>query len=228
MAVVPQNMIERLMEAQREQQQLVSDSPMIQLSNLDEQMKRIIDSAEPSDVKAKHYEQIIQTYFNIRSKDDQPIATVQPVNPAWLTGLGKSYASKGKMLEEFVKSGSGLQWNEKNEIIYKGNRIAGSNIIDLIHTFSKPKVAKKPVGWKEFGSALIDNNVPRAAIGNEKLLNVVVTDNQTVLLTPVSKHELKAGSTVQRETLQQRRTTRRNGPIKRTMNGDNKKWIPHV
>ena len=175
MALVPHSMVAQMMEAQRDQQQLVTDSPLIQLSSLDQQLKEVLESAEPSDIKAKKYGQILQTYSSIRNKEvyrPVPSALSVPATHNWLNGLAASYINKGRILKDHVEKNPDLQWNDKNEIFYKGNRIAGSNVVDLIHTFVK-KSNNQPTGWQEFGKALLDNNVPRTAIANENLLNRV-------------------------------------------------------
>ena len=69
MALVPFTMVEHLMRAQREQQQLITNSPIVQLSTLDQDMKAILDSNEPADIKAKRYSQVMQTYSAIRDKE---------------------------------------------------------------------------------------------------------------------------------------------------------------
>ena len=172
MALVPHSMVAKMMEAQRDQQQLVTDSPLIQLSSLDQQLKEVLDSTEPSDIKAKKYGQILQTYSSIRNKAVYrpiPPDVSEPATHNWLNGLAASYINKGRILKEHVEKNPDLQWNDKNEIFYKGNRIPGSNVVDLIHTFVK-KSKNQPTGWQEFGKALLDNNVPRTAIANDNLL----------------------------------------------------------
>ena len=175
MALVPQMMVDRMMEAQREQQQLTSNTPIVQLSLLDKELKSILESAMPSDIKAKEYGKVLQHYSTLRSKEIfTPLSVVDvPVKPDLLTGLAPTYINKGKMLVQSIANNPDLQWNDKNEIIYKGRHIAGSNLVDLIHTYAKPKSSQKPVGWRLFGRALIDNNTPRIALANTELVNKI-------------------------------------------------------
>jgi hypothetical protein len=180
MAIVPQTLIERLMEAQREQQQLVSNTPVTQLSSLDQELRRVLESNVPADVKAKQYGQVLQQYSTIRAKEVNPSippSQPEPLPPKaqqnLLAGLAKTYINKGRMLMESISENPDLKWNERNEVIYRGERIPSSNIIDLIHAYTKRQSAATPTGWKEFGRALIDNNTPRSAIGNSNLLDSV-------------------------------------------------------
>jgi hypothetical protein len=173
MAVVPQTFIDTFMQAQREEQQLVSNNPVIQLSSLDRDMKSVLESNIPSDVKAKKYAQVLHTFSNIRDKQAAPLSAPPPLQNQKLdftTGLARQYINKGKLLVDHLMNQHDVQWNDKNEVIYKGDLIPGSNIIDLVHTFTKQRTALKPRGWKEFAQTLVDSNVPQSAIGNRRLL----------------------------------------------------------
>ena len=76
MALIPHNLVDQLMNAQRQQQQLVSNSPIVQLSQLDQELKNALDSNEPSDIKVKNYQQILHRYSTIRNKE---LANYQPL-----------------------------------------------------------------------------------------------------------------------------------------------------
>lgn len=173
MAVVPQSFVQQFMEAQRNQQQLVSNSPINQLSALDDEMKAILESDLESDVKAKRYNQVLQTYTGIRTKETGVPQTQVTELPKTLpdnvlTGLAKRYVNKGRLLMDSVTNNPDLAINDKNELVYKGEKVEGSNIVDLVHAFSKP-TKDEPIGWREFGQALYNNNVPQTAITNKQL-----------------------------------------------------------
>lgn len=189
MAVVPQTMVEKLMQAQRNEQQLVSDSPVVQLSHLDREMQQILQSKQPSDVKATQYAKILQTYTNIRNKlvtvpeptpQDEPQSTtpqhvpeeVLEKHPQVFRSLADRYVNKGKIIYENAMKNPAFEWNDKEELIYKGKRIPGSSLTDLIHAFARP-TKDQPIGWRVFGQALIDSNVPKTVIVNKKLLGLV-------------------------------------------------------
>ena len=174
MAVVPQSMLDKLFSAQSEQQQLTSDTPMVQLSLLDQELKKVLEGNEPADVKAKHYAQVLHTYSNIRDKEvhrGNPFPPPSRPQKDVLAGLAQTYINKGKMLMDHLSQVPDLKWNDKNEIIYRDAVIPGSNIIDLVHSFAKPKTKYAPSGWKEFSKILTDTNVPKLAVGNQDLLN---------------------------------------------------------
>ena len=200
MALVPHSMVDKLMHAQREEQQLVSNTPLTQLSLLDQQLKEVLESNEPSDIKAKKYAQVLQTYTNIRDNEIR-IPRVEPpqieASPEWLTGLAANYINKGRILSEHVKLNPYIKWNDKNEILYKGNLVQGSNVIDLIHAFVK-KTTAKPTGWREFGRALLDSNVPRTAIANEHVLRLLQAEVQPAAQPSTSRAKRPSTSRAKR------------------------------
>ena len=49
---------------------------------------------------------------------------------------------------------------------YKGKRIHGSNIIDLINDAIRQRKGVEPRGWKTFSKALHESNIPQEVIGN--------------------------------------------------------------
>jgi hypothetical protein len=192
MALVPQAMIDKLLEAQRDQQQLVNDSPIQQLSLLDGQLKTVLDGKLPADIKSKEYARILQQYSTIRNKEVRPRQYIPDITDNLLVGLPNQWKKKAQAVLQSVMKNEDLGLNDKNEIIYKGDRVPGSNITDLVHTFVTPS-KRKPAGWKEFGQALVESNVPRTFISNENLLKEVdkpeepVASNPLVPLSPKTK-----------------------------------------
>ena len=49
---------------------------------------------------------------------------------------------------------------------YKGNRIHGSNIIDLINDAIRQRKGVEARDWKTFSKALPESNIPQEIIGN--------------------------------------------------------------
>ena len=206
MGIVPQELVEKFLQAQRSEQQLISDSPLQQLSTLDQRLKIILESNLPPDIKAKEYAQIFRQYSTIREKEvgvSQPVAVQEAHGDAlsdMITDLPKAYMQQGKLLSKNVEKNPDLQWNHQNEIIYKGDRVAGSNMYDLLYSYSKPgkQDSAKPIGWKEFGTALLEHNVPRTAIVNKQLLEEATTPQQFQvpnIVTPKTKRKAAAAGT---------------------------------
>jgi hypothetical protein len=180
MALVPHGMVDQLFQ----KQQLLSDEPIVQLSGLDAELQRILkDTSVPSDQKAKLYNQALEQYSVIRNKHINPKPIEQPEDEAdhdVLTGVPKQYVKRAQALYNKVKTVPGLKWNDQGEMVFNGERIAGSNIVDLIHTFVKPgrRNSVKPVGWKTFGQKLLESGVPRTIITNKLLWNEVETGQE--------------------------------------------------
>ena len=72
MALVPANLAQQLVSAQRDEQQLTNDTPAVQLSSLDNEMRKVLFSNQPGDVKAKQYARLLQSYGTIRRKFISP------------------------------------------------------------------------------------------------------------------------------------------------------------
>lgn len=206
MAVVPQAMIQGLLQAHRDERQLIEDSPIPHLSSLDQQLKSILENNRmPADIKAKEYNQVLQRYSSMRRNQFRKSTEPAPEEQQdLLQGLPIAFMAKAKMLIKNVTSNPDLEWNEKNEILYKGRIITGSKLVDLIHTFAKPgkQKAEGPPGWREFGQALLDSNVPRTYIANQHLLNQLEDpeeeENMFELLKPRGRPDARTPPTVRR------------------------------
>ena len=187
MALVPHNLVERLLEGQREQQTLVSDTPVQYLTTLDQELKAILESKLPPELKAKQYTQVLQQYHAIRNNELHPkVEKIEEKSgESFLDGLHKTYLNKGRLLLSHLLNRPEFTWDAKNELSYQGTPILGSNVIDLIHAFVKPN-APHPVGWQDFARALRDTNAPRSAISNRNLYQAQVTPRQRQTTPPVS------------------------------------------
>ena len=67
-SVVPENLAQQMFSAQQAGEQLTSDTPSTQLSQLDAELQKVLQSSQPADIKAKLYARILQVYAKIRSK----------------------------------------------------------------------------------------------------------------------------------------------------------------
>ena len=66
----------------------------------------------------------------------------------------------------YDQNNNNLTWDEQGVVSYKGKRIHGSNIIDLINDAIRQRKGVKPRGWKTFSKALHESNIPQEVIGN--------------------------------------------------------------
>ena len=78
---------------------------------------------------------------------------------------------KADLLLGMIKSNNNLTWDEQGVVSYKGKRIHGSNIIDLINDAIRQRKGVEPRGWKTFSKALHESNIPQEVIGNSSRCN---------------------------------------------------------
>ena len=83
-----------------------------------------------------------------------------------LQSVPKTMQIKAELLLGMIKNNNNLTWNEQGIVSYKGKRIHGSNIIDLINDAIRQRKGVEPRGWKTFSKALHESNIPQEVIGN--------------------------------------------------------------
>ena len=66
-----------------------------------------------------------------------------------------------------------MTWNKNDELVYEGNVVKGSNIIDLVNDTLRNKKGFTPHGWQYFACGLAKSNAPESIIGNEIRCDVV-------------------------------------------------------
>ena len=191
MALVPHQLVSSLLAQQHLHPNIV------QLNSLDQQMKAILDdSAVPADVKFKKYNHVLHQYMNLRDQELRP--TPIPIQeipaksklPDILDGIPKKSRNSAHLLLQHIEQNPEIDWNDKHELVLRGNSIQGSNIVDLIHDFSRQRTSIKPAtGWREFANALQRGNISREAIGNKSRLEepaplAVVQESPDVFHSP--------------------------------------------
>ena len=82
-----------------------------------------------------------------------------------LQSVPKTMQRKAELLLGMIKNNN-LTWDEQGVVSYKGKRIHGSNIIDLINDAIHQRKGVEPRGWKTFSKALHESNIPQEVIGN--------------------------------------------------------------
>ena len=83
-----------------------------------------------------------------------------------LQSVPKTMQRKAELLLGMIKNNNNLTWDEQGVVSYKGKRIHGSNIIDLINDTIRQRKGIEPRGWKTFSKALHESNIPQEVIGN--------------------------------------------------------------
>lgn len=172
-ALVPQQLLSMLMA----QQQL--NPGLKKLQTYDDNMQNmLLNSDVPSDIKHAQYSQMMHKYqtlkdqelnkpmqIDVRSSAPTPIAL--PDDDDILTGVPKKYKNKARLLLRHVRRSPNMSFDEKGQVIIDGNKIDNSHITDLIFDYSRPSRTREgATGWREFGRALKQTNVPQEAIVN--------------------------------------------------------------
>ena len=206
MALIPADMALRM-----QQQPYAPTAPAYnQLSLLDQQMKSILETSNLSpEQKLQNYYNSLRRFGEIQNSEIrvpipvkiQPDESVEsrkeeedvglPIRDSELLSRVSKHKRRGaKLLLDYIRKNPEVEWNDANELIYRGQRIPNSNIYDLIIDFSEDarKKQKSPRGWKELGEALSIQNVPRGAIGNRARQELFYTpDTSWFLLIQIRK-----------------------------------------
>ena len=177
-----------------------SGPSMNQLSMLDNEMRAILDDTlmDPT-LKLQNYYYTLKRYDAIRDNMGQRPSTVYrkdvptpedalraanvkqlPVAESEiLESLPKTVRTTGRLLLNYIKENPEISWGSNKEMVYRGNPIPQSNIFDLVADLARNRrSAHPPAGWKEFSEALIKQNVPRAAIGNDRHWQYIANANR--------------------------------------------------
>ena len=85
-----------------------------------------------------------------------------------LQSVPQTMQRKAELLLGMIKNNNNLTWDEQGVVSYKGKRILGSNIIDLINDAIRQRKGVEPRGWKTFffSKASHESNIPQEVIGN--------------------------------------------------------------
>jgi hypothetical protein len=138
------------------------------------------DKNHAIDVKLVKYNQILQRYNTMTRKKKAPYAIeFQEEIPSLFTdeqileGIPEKQLKHAKLLLENVKNSPHINSTPSGEIILDGNIIHGSNIVDLIHDFSRESKSRSPaLGSEKFAKVLDRSNIPLECIGNKQRLKL--------------------------------------------------------
>lgn len=156
------------------------------LENLDSEMMNILRNTDiPVDVKLRQYNQILHRYNMLANAKHEPykLDVVEVDNHSIsdeeiLSGIPKKNEKAAQALWRFVKRINKIQIADNGEVILNGRRITGSNIVDLMHDFSRDRKTHKPAkGSAEFAKVLKAANLPIEYVVNKNRYNLFHDDN---------------------------------------------------
>lgn len=167
------------MKRQKQRPQLPPNPQIADAAHLQNKMSGILEKADMSETeKAQKYgETLFKLQNSLQKAHSKPLQITQPKteNPEQpialhdriLQSVPKTMQRKAELLLNMIKDNDNITWNEHGVVSYKGKRIAGSNIIDLINDSLRQRKGIEPRGWETFTKALYESNVPQEVVGNQ-------------------------------------------------------------
>ncbi len=220
MALIPAEMA-----LQSSMQQHLPSGPILnQLSSLDQQMKYILeDSTHGPESKLNQYYNVLRRYDTMQDNATRipvpvkiegmkiPTETNTTQQPTELETLPmseneiletvpKNQRNTVKILLKYIRENPSISWNRAKELVHNGQRIPGSNFIDLVLDIMKNRKNQVPAaGWEDFTNALIRENVPQGAIGNTQRWQYIMNqlrplDTSTPIQQPRSRRKRRQPS----------------------------------
>ena len=183
MVIVPYQVLETMKwwKDKQYQKPILPPNPQaVDASHLLKDMNQILQKTDLSEAeKAQKYgETLFKLQHSLEKTKtppsiDSPQTTDQSQPPSTvalhdqiLQSVPKTMQRKAELLLGMIKNNNNLTWDEQGVVSYKGKRIHGSNIIDLINDTIRQRKGVEPRGWKTFSKALHESNIPQEVIGN--------------------------------------------------------------
>ena len=107
-----------------------------------------------------------------------------------IDSVPQCFRNKAALLVKKWKQGGVLGWNEKGNLIYKGELIPGTNIIDIVNDVVRNRAKNpKPKGWDLVAQGMKDTNVPLELVGKitEEFQTPPMTPKNLTFQTPAKK-----------------------------------------
>lgn len=184
MMIVPPELIQRLTASENSQPKI--------LTQLDNEMDKILNSQLPDHDKWLQYNQVLQRFLHFAGQTRQPVSIAVENKKESLTHsdilvtLPDVYKKKAENLINTLTSSGSLNWDNNGTVTIKGVTLPSSNIIDLINDALRPRKSTSPTGWRQLAAYMKEINIPHELIGNPKRRNVTLHDKRTTttFLTP--------------------------------------------
>ena len=181
MVIVPYQVLESMKwwKDKQYQKPILPPNPQaVDASHLLKDMNQILQKADLSEAeKAQKYGETLFKLQHSLEKTKKPPSIISPqttdqspstvaLHDQILQSVPKTMQRKAELLLGMIKNNNNLTWDEQGVVSYKGKRIHGSNIIDLINDTIRQRKGVEPRGWKTFSKALHESNIPQEVIGN--------------------------------------------------------------
>lgn len=186
------------------------------LSDLDAKMHNILQRKDLQESeKANYYLQILQKFVKIQHpqqktdtsenqetsipENQEPENATKEEEDAITTKILKSaparYLNTVKNIMDYLQANQSiLSWTPEGEIVYKGQRLPRTNVINLVIDLLRNR-KKSPSGFKEFQAALKEMDIPSTYIINRKIFKdspLKVIKNNSLKKKPDSSKKMYA------------------------------------
>ena len=89
-----------------------------------------------------------------------------PLESEIIDSVPKIMRKKARRLLDKIRTGSGVEWNDRGQLLINNTVVPGSNIVDLVNDVLRKRRQFEPVGWQPFVRVLREMNVPMDLVGN--------------------------------------------------------------
>ena len=92
-----------------------------------------------------------------------------PIEEEVIGSVPRTYQNKASLLVKKWKRNGVLGWNKEGNLMYNGEVIPGTNIVDIVNDVVRPRSKNpQPKGWDLVAQGIKATNVPLELIGNSK------------------------------------------------------------
>lgn len=156
------------------------------LSRLDNEMKKVLDSNHFSTDhdRLKHYIKLLQRYLFFRGEKSK-VSNIATINENYkeesdlsddnkiISTVPTIYKRKTQQLLEYLKNyKERISWDREGTVTIDGEKVYGSNIVDLINLAARHRKTFNPVGGKVFVTFLKSIKIPQEYIGNREINSI--------------------------------------------------------
>ena len=123
-----------------------------------------------------------------------------------------SFRNKAALLVKKWKRAGVLGWNKEGNLVYNGEHIPGTNIVDIVNDVIRNRAKNpKPKGWDLVAQGIKDTNVPLELVGNQQRYNeaVVARKSDEFHTPPVTPKQLNLQTPAKKMASPQKRFSQR-------------------
>lgn len=151
------------------------------INKLENELETVMKNKHTAvDVKLAKYNQVFHRYNKMMQKKQHPFTlSVQEEaespypDELILKDMPQKQVKNAETLLRHVRNNPHIRLSDTGEVIIHGNIIHGSNIVDLIHDFSRESKVRAPaIGAEIFAKILQNANIPLENIGNKRRLSL--------------------------------------------------------